>query len=110
PDVVAQRLFALLEGMLDYYPERRPSAREVELHARTLLVDVPGPTLREWAEQAVARVEGALPREATPLAWGRVTADPAPAAPSASSLEVTPLAPRRERRAAAPAPAPPVRP
>lgn len=100
-DDLAQRVMALLEAMLDYYPERRPTAREVELQARTLLIELPGPSLREWAEQIVRRLEDARPLEATPLAWSRVVNSGAPM----SRPPVPSRPPRSSRPTAPPAPA-----
>lgn len=43
----------MLRTMLDWSPERRPSARELERRAASILARHPSPTLRDWAEERV---------------------------------------------------------
>jgi serine/threonine protein kinase len=47
-------LASLVAEMLDDDPEARPPAREVERRCRSALRELPGPSLREWAESDVA--------------------------------------------------------
>lgn len=68
---LARKVLALLDAMLDYYPQHRPLAREVELQARALLREMPGPFLREWAEQTVPGLERAQRTDVTPVASRR---------------------------------------
>ena len=45
----------LVERMLAYSPEERPTPREVALACKQLLPGLPGPWLRDWAEGEVSR-------------------------------------------------------
>jgi eukaryotic-like serine/threonine-protein kinase len=51
----SKELRQLVERMLAYVPEERPTPREVALACKQLLPGLPGPWLRDWAEREVAR-------------------------------------------------------
>ncbi len=51
----SKELRGLVERMLAYVPEERPTPREVALACKQLLPSLPGPWLRDWAETAVSR-------------------------------------------------------
>jgi serine/threonine protein kinase len=53
--VESAELQALVERMLAYVPEERPTPREVALACKQLLPSLPGPWLRDWAEREVGR-------------------------------------------------------
>ncbi len=54
-DLQSAELRALVERMLAYAPEERPTPREVALACKQLIPSLPGPWLRDWAEREVAR-------------------------------------------------------
>ncbi len=56
PADLPESISELLCLMLAFEPGKRPSAREVERRCRELLSSLPGPWLRDWAEQAVPAV------------------------------------------------------
>jgi len=51
----SKELRQLVERMLAYAPEERPTPREVALACKQLLPGLPGPWLRDWAEREVTR-------------------------------------------------------
>ena len=51
----SKELRQLVERMLAYAPEERPTPREVALACKQLMPGLPGPWLRDWAEDEVAR-------------------------------------------------------
>ncbi len=52
----SKELRQLVERMLAYAPEERPTPREVALACKQILPGLPGPWLRDWAEGEVARI------------------------------------------------------
>jgi len=51
----SKELRQLVDRMLAYAPEERPTPREVALACKQLLPGLPGPWLRDWAEREVTR-------------------------------------------------------
>ncbi len=71
----SRELRELVERMLAYEPEERPSPREVALACKQLIPSLPGPWLRDWSEREVHRaVALRLPIHNDPLV-GRLLAE-----------------------------------
>jgi serine/threonine-protein kinase len=101
---VPQSVRDLLRAMLAFEPDERPPAREVERRAVQLRSEVTGSTLRDWAEERVAKLaeeaRGGLTApgltgeilfedgDSAPGATARATVPPAPAATVGSPLAV----------------------
>ena len=85
----------LIARMMDYEPERRPHAADVERDLRELLLHAPGPWLSEWAPAAIERLASQAPlaeRPGDPPPVSRPTLSPTPS--GARSAEA-PASPRR---------------
>lgn len=54
---VSDGLIQLIRDMISFFPEDRPTGREVERRCGELFRDVDGPLLRDWAERQIAKLQ-----------------------------------------------------